>query len=369
MTKPRVMLVLQRALGWNTYASKLLKVAEARTDIDLFVLNIAVDRRSSMFNKRHNMSGLDRFARLRDPINHYHGRLGAGIRSEVLKVRPDVIHFAGHLPAAAISIQADAPLFTAALDVTRAAMERDLPREIWSSKDLQRDAALNCAAAHLFPMSSWTAESLREDCGVACEQITIMPPSVDVPETLPQRLSSSDKLQIIFIGNDFRRKGGDRLCEWVGGPLSGLAELHVISSDSDATGVRPGVNFHGRIPNEKLLSEILPRMDLLCLPTRSDMSPQVLAEAAAAGLPSVSSAIAGVPDLVIDGKTGLLADPSDDASFIRALRCLAENRSLVRSLGVEAHIHARHHLNSSINFNGLIDKLSNLATGQPVQAS
>ena len=368
MTKPRVMLILRRVLGWNTYASRLVKVAEARQDIDLSVLDITADRRSTMFHKHHDMSRLDRLLRYRDPISHYHRRLGAGIRTEVAAFRPDVVHFAGHLPAAAISLAANAPPFTVALDVTRAAAERDLPRAVWSREDLRREATLLRAASRLFPMSSWAATSLHEDYDVAAERITIMPPGVDVPETLPRRLPRANKLQIIFIGNDFRRKGGDRLCDWVGDPLAGLAELHVVSSDPDAAGDRPGVTFHGRIPNERLLAEILPGMDVLCLPTRSDMSPQVLAEAAAAGLPAITSAIAGIPDLVVNGKTGLLANPSDDASFINALRRLAEDRSLVQALGTEAHVHANRNLNAHINFNCLIDSLSVLASGQPVQA-
>ncbi|MEM8979251.1 MAG: glycosyltransferase family 4 protein [Pseudomonadota bacterium] len=376
----RVVFVLQRALGWNTYAKRLIAVAEARTDLDLEFDVVDVTHRSSatLFNKRHNMSSADKVYRKRDPIQHYQGALGAEVRARLAKLKPDVVHFAGNLPAAAIAFETDQIPFTVAMDVTRAAIERDLPRGVWSASDLERDAELARKAAHVFPMSTWIALSLIKDYGVDEERVTVMPPSIDVPKSMPQRLNpgpeqtggkssqNPDQLKIVFIGNDFLRKGGDRLCAWVAGPLAEIAELHVISADPDAkpgaAGPKPNVIFHGRVPNEVLLTEILPSMDVFCLPTRSDMSPQVLAEAAAAGLPSVSSNFAGIPDLVEHNKTGLLADPSDDAAFIANLRRLAQDRAFAQALGRQAYEHALSNLNAQTNFNDLLDRLAALAS-------
>lgn len=303
------------------------------------------------------MSRLDRIMRHRDPIDHFCGSLGAGIRAHIAKTKPDVVHFAGHLPAAAIASEPDAVPFTLAMDVTRVAMERDVPRNVWTRFDLERDASLALAAQHLFPMSTWIADSLSKDCAVPADRVTVMPPSVVVPRALPLRGGGQEKLQIIFIGNDFQRKGGDLLCEWIAGPLAKLAELHVVSADPKAKGDIAGVTFHGRVPNEKLLTEVLPRMDVFCLPTRSDMSPQVLAEAAAAGLPSVSSNIGGIPDLVENGVTGHLVDPKDNDGFVRALSDMSTDRDKTREMGMAAWERARALLNAEINFDILIDRL------------
>ena len=61
-----------------------------------------------------------------------------------------------------------------------------------------------------------------------------------------------------------------------------------------------------------------------------------LAEAMAAGLPMVATAIGGCREVVRDGVTGLLVPPGDSAALVAALRCLlnpAQGDSLRRSLG------------------------------------
>jgi glycosyltransferase involved in cell wall biosynthesis len=66
-------------------------------------------------------------------------------------------------------------------------------------------------------------------------------------------------------------------------------------------------------------------------------------EAMAAGVPVVSSRISGIPELVEDGRSGLLAPPGDDAALAGALgrllgdadlatRCAAAARSRVAEL-------------------------------------
>src|SRR5207302_1429105 len=66
----------------------------------------------------------------------------------------------------------------------------------------------------------------------------------------------------------------------------------------------------------------------------------VYLEAAACGLPSVATAIGGVPDAVIADRTGLLVEPSADA-IAAAIAALAENESLRFTLGRGAEAHAR----------------------------
>ena len=66
----------------------------------------------------------------------------------------------------------------------------------------------------------------------------------------------------------------------------------------------------------------------------------VYLEAGHYGLPSIAHRIGGVPEVVIDGKTGLLADPGDRATLVEALRKLIEDPALRKSLGEQAHQYA-----------------------------
>ena len=58
----------------------------------------------------------------------------------------------------------------------------------------------------------------------------------------------------------------------------------------------------------------------------------VVLEAAAAGVPVVAAKVGGVPDLIEDGKTGLLFDPLDAVGMAGAVEKLLEQPSLAHAL-------------------------------------
>lgn len=362
MSKVRLSFVLQDALGWRTYRARLEAVLASRGDIEAQVIPVSLNRRETLFHKRNNMRPRDHLFRRTDPIAAFAGRTGRAIRAGLAAFRPEAVHFAAHWPAAALARQAGAPPFSVTLDNTRAGIERDLPRSAWTMADMAREAELLCAAAHVFPMSQWAAGSVIADCGVAQGAVSVMPPSIDIANFRPAQLAGrTGRLRVIFIGNDIARKGAVDLANWTAGPLSGLVELHVVSGDPAAQMLAEHATVHGRIPNTRLVSEILPSMDVLCLPTRSDMSPQVLAEAAAAGLPAVASRIGGIPDMIVEGETGFTVPAGDGAGFVAALTRLAEDRTLVSAIGAAARAHATRSFDASHNFNQLINQLAALA--------
>ena len=59
-------------------------------------------------------------------------------------------------------------------------------------------------------------------------------------------------------------------------------------------------------------------MDVFVLPTTFDMSPWAVLEAAAAGLPVVSTRLAAIPEMIVDRQTGLLIDRDDGAGQLHA---------------------------------------------------
>jgi glycosyltransferase involved in cell wall biosynthesis len=64
--------------------------------------------------------------------------------------------------------------------------------------------------------------------------------------------------------------------------------------------------------------------------------PVSLMEAAACGVPVVAPAVGGVPELVSDGQTGLLARPNDLDSFVSALEQLLRDRERRTRMGESA---------------------------------
>ena len=59
----------------------------------------------------------------------------------------------------------------------------------------------------------------------------------------------------------------------------------------------------------------------------------VAAEGMAAGRPVVGTRVGGIPEVVVDGSTGILVEPGDDGALAGAVRSLAGDRELAGRLG------------------------------------
>jgi glycosyltransferase involved in cell wall biosynthesis len=77
----------------------------------------------------------------------------------------------------------------------------------------------------------------------------------------------------------------------------------------------------------------LPSLHVFALPSRGDNLPVSILEAMSSGLPVVGTRVGGIPELVVDGQTGLLVDVDDPAGLARALDRLAADPVLRRQLG------------------------------------
>src|SRR5207237_7156448 len=138
----------------------------------------------------------------------------------------------------------------------------------------------------------------------------------DVPkndEVLSRRVTGGHGLNLLFLGVDWKRKGGEiafealldlerrgidaqlTVCGCVPPPEFRHARMHVI----------PFLDKNDKAQRERFV-DLLWASDLLFVPTRADCSPIVFSEASAYGLPIVSTATGGVPEIVHDGENGIL---------------------------------------------------------------
>jgi glycosyltransferase involved in cell wall biosynthesis len=86
---------------------------------------------------------------------------------------------------------------------------------------------------------------------------------------------------------------------------------------------------------------LLARADVFALSSRSEGAPLSILEAMAVGLPVVASRVGGVPELVVDGETGLLVPPGDPAAMADALGRLLADAGLRRRLGAAGRARAQ----------------------------
>jgi N-acetylglucosaminyldiphosphoundecaprenol N-acetyl-beta-D-mannosaminyltransferase len=87
--------------------------------------------------------------------------------------------------------------------------------------------------------------------------------------------------------------------------------------------------------------------DIFCLPSHSEGFPVTVVEAMTAGLPVVASNIAGIPDAVVQGETGLLFEPHDAAGIAEAIVQLAQDRERRVAMGAAGRARAVEHFDRS----------------------
>lgn len=104
--------------------------------------------------------------------------------------------------------------------------------------------------------------------------------------------------------------------------------------------IAEAVEFAGRLPERETLAEIA-ASDLLVLPSFMEGLPIVLMEAMALGVPVLTSSVAGIPELVEDGSTGLLFTPSNWDDLASRVEPLLADEALYRQLADRAKAKVR----------------------------
>ena len=105
-----------------------------------------------------------------------------------------------------------------------------------------------------------------------------------------------------------------------------------IRARLDALSLRDVIRFTGALPEAETLAEIR-RNDVMVLPSLMEGLPVVLIEALAMQKAVVASCVAGIPELVFEGVTGLLFTPSNWDDLEVQLRSLLVDPELCSALG------------------------------------
>ncbi len=84
---------------------------------------------------------------------------------------------------------------------------------------------------------------------------------------------------------------------------------------------------------QKDIPRLLVASDLFVLPTLTEALPTVLAEAMAARLPIVASAVGGIPEMVTDGANGFLVPPSQPSELSRTCLAILSSEPMRRKMG------------------------------------
>jgi glycosyltransferase involved in cell wall biosynthesis len=228
-------------------------------------------------------------------------------------------------------------------------------------------------AAHLVTWSAWAKQGLVDGYGIEHDRITVIPPGVNLSAwgRSDRRRPPGDPVRVLFVGGDLERKGGSlllrsfadlriELADRAAGPE---VELHLVTRSEVPPA--PGVTVHhGLVPSDPALIDLYRMADVFCLPTRGDCLPMVLPEAGAAGLPMISTDVAGIPEIVRDGETGLVVPQDDQRALTLALLRLVEAPGLRERLGAGARALVERDHDAEANTHRLVELLAGVATAR-----
>ncbi len=201
------------------------------------------------------------------------------------------------------------------------------PRLWWIDEKIRRALFVNCVShfcrsqAMVFaPVNCW--EKLRVvHCGVD-------------PNLFEVRKHEGPGYRLLFVWRLTAAKGLPILLETVSkveGVMLDIAgdgpDRKMLEERSRELNISDRVKFLG-YQSQRQVRELLKLADVFVMSSFAEGLPVVLMEAMAAGVPVVATRIAGIPELVHDGHSGLLVSPGDADAIKKAIRRLLEDADL-----------------------------------------
>lgn len=175
------------------------------------------------------------------------------------------------------------------------------------------------ASALVKAHSNWARQSAIDEYGVAPDKVVVVPPGVNLDLWQPSGWRpAAHPARILFVGGDFRRKGGLELLEWYKNQPSTDYELHIVTREPVDSW--PGVHvYHGLQPNSPELLRLYHESDLFVMPSLGECFGLATVEAMAAGLPVIASEVGGTADIIEPGRNGFIVPAGQVAALGQAI--------------------------------------------------
>jgi glycosyltransferase involved in cell wall biosynthesis len=178
--------------------------------------------------------------------------------------------------------------------------------------------------------------------------VDIIPNPISVPAT-PHDPSQRDPATLLFLGRFGQRKGIFDLLQALVSiktrfpqirlRCGGDGEADAVLARSRELGLRDNVELLGWVSGEAKERE-LARATIYVLPSYAEGLPMGVLEAMAAGVPTVTTTVGGIPDAIDDGVEGYLVSPGDIDALADRIVALLSDVELRARMGAAARAKA-----------------------------
>ncbi|HOP07593.1 MAG TPA: glycosyltransferase [candidate division Zixibacteria bacterium] len=210
----------------------------------------------------------------------------------------------------------------------------------WPGRSLVRKAL--AGVDHVTVTSRMLRRVTREIVDLPMERISIIPFGVDLPPEVKD-LPAGDLKKICFIKHHYRKYGPEVLIEATAIAHTAMPEIRLsIAGEGPLTnelktqvkrlGLEKVVRFVGFIDNARI-GDFLQDHHFMVMPSLKEAFGVAVLETSANGRAVIASDVGGVPEVLIDGETGLLVPPNDSDYLAAAILRLASDDDLCRKLG------------------------------------
>ncbi|MCE7697681.1 MAG: glycosyltransferase family 4 protein [Methanobacterium paludis] len=228
--------------------------------------------------------------------------------------------------------------------------------EVYLSKRYKLESVL-CSLINSSSRSVAISEGTLKNCaeiGLKNRKFEIIPFGVDTGFFKPLKVNKDkNSFQILAVGYLIERKGFEYLIRAMNNVLekydnvylkivgSGPLEKKLKELVKDLK-LKKNVEILKNVPDKDLL-KLYNSSDLFVLPSVVDSQGNteglgvVLLEAMACGLPVIGSDIGGIPDIIQDGKTGLLVPEKDVDGLFKSIIILIEDEDLRKKIALSGH--------------------------------
>jgi glycosyltransferase involved in cell wall biosynthesis len=192
--------------------------------------------------------------------------------------------------------------------------------------------------------------------------------AVSFRESLP---CEPDDVLVAIVGTITERKGQDRILRvWdelvarcprmrllVVGETSGSAEDEAYLAALPNRD-HPRVHFLGM---RRDVPAIMKSTDMLLVPSRHEGMGQVTVEAMACAVPVIGANTGGIPEVVVDGETGIIIDGDSPQEMTEAVLRLAESPELRARMGAAGRERVEAHFNRPVQMRKVLEQLVAMA--------